>query len=152
MKTIFCKNQLNPFKIFCLHNTVTWRLEAGIVKSEKTTIAKQRLVETRFRDNQLEQSVDKKRLSKHYVSVTTASWNMFSWQRRITEEWTVYLRCAWSQLRPWYRIQRYSSREESERVKYGRESHGIRTREWMRWGEPAAIVNDTHPLVRENVI
>jgi hypothetical protein len=31
---------------------------------------------------------------------------------------------------------------ESETVKYGRESHGTRTREWMRWRGLAAIVND----------
>jgi hypothetical protein len=31
----------------------------------KTVIAKQRLVQTRFRDDQLEESVDKQRLSKH---------------------------------------------------------------------------------------
>jgi hypothetical protein len=32
---------------------VTWRLKAGIVKSEKTAIGRQRPVETRFRDDQL---------------------------------------------------------------------------------------------------
>jgi hypothetical protein len=30
---------------------------------------------------------------------------------------------------------------ESETVKYGPEYHGTRTREWMRWRRPAAIVN-----------
>jgi hypothetical protein len=43
---------------------VTRRLKSGIVKSEKTVIARQRIVDTSFRDNQLEQSVDKQRLSK----------------------------------------------------------------------------------------
>jgi hypothetical protein len=33
-------------------------------------------------------------------------------------------------------------RLESGTVKYGRESHGTRIREWMRWRELAAIVND----------
>jgi hypothetical protein len=70
---------------------VTWRLKAGIVKSEKTAIASQRFVETRFRDDQLEQSVDKQRLIKHEVSVTAGSWNTFSWQRPITKEWTLVL-------------------------------------------------------------
>jgi hypothetical protein len=32
---------------------------------------------------------------------------------------------------------------ESETVKYGRESHGTRTREWLRWRGPAAIVNNS---------
>jgi hypothetical protein len=31
---------------------------------------------------------------------------------------------------------------EYETVKYGRESHGTRTREGLRWREPAATVND----------
>jgi hypothetical protein len=33
------------------NNTVTWRLKAGVVKSGKTVIARQRLVETCFRSN-----------------------------------------------------------------------------------------------------
>jgi hypothetical protein len=50
----------------CVHvYIVTWRLKAGIVKSEKTAFARQRLAETRFRDDQLGQSVDEYRLSKH---------------------------------------------------------------------------------------
>jgi hypothetical protein len=39
------------------YNIVTCRLKAGIVKSEKTAIARQQLVETHFRDNEVEQSV-----------------------------------------------------------------------------------------------
>jgi hypothetical protein len=35
---------------------------------------------------------------------------------------------------------------ESETVKYGRESHGTRTREWMRCRGPAEIVN-IRPIV-----
>jgi hypothetical protein len=31
---------------------------------------------------------------------------------------------------------------ESETVKYGRQSHGTRTREWLRWRGPTVIVND----------
>jgi hypothetical protein len=31
---------------------------------------------------------------------------------------------------------------ESEAVKYGRESHETRTREWLRWRGPAAFPND----------
>jgi hypothetical protein len=31
---------------------------------------------------------------------------------------------------------------ESGTVKYGHESHGTGTREWLRWRGPAAIVND----------
>jgi hypothetical protein len=31
---------------------------------------------------------------------------------------------------------------ECETVKYGHESNGTRTREWLRWRGPAAIVND----------
>jgi hypothetical protein len=39
---------------------------------------------------------------------------------------------------------------KSETVKYGRESHGTRTRERLRWQEPAAYTKDkTRPLVRE---
>jgi hypothetical protein len=39
---------------------------------------------------------------------------------------------------------------ESGTVKYGHESHRTRTREWLLWQRPAAIVNDkTHPLLRE---
>jgi hypothetical protein len=38
---------------------------------------------------------------------------------------------------------------ESERVKYDRECHGTRTREWLRWREPAAIVNDRPVLSSE---
>jgi hypothetical protein len=39
---------------------------------------------------------------------------------------------------------------ESETVKYGRESHGTRTREWLRWRGPAAVVND-RPVVNYKV-
>jgi hypothetical protein len=38
---------------------------------------------------------------------------------------------------------------ESETVKYGRESHGARTPEWLRWREPVAIVNDRSVLSSE---
>jgi hypothetical protein len=38
---------------------------------------------------------------------------------------------------------------ESERAKYGRESRGTRTREWLRWRGPSEIVNDTHVLSSE---
>jgi hypothetical protein len=44
---------------------VILRFKTGIVKSEKTVIARQRLVETRFRDDQMEKSVDKQRLTEH---------------------------------------------------------------------------------------
>jgi hypothetical protein len=33
----------------CIINIVAWHLKAGVVKSEKTAIVRQRLVETRFR-------------------------------------------------------------------------------------------------------
>jgi hypothetical protein len=39
---------------------------------------------------------------------------------------------------------------ESETVKYGRESHGTRTREWLHWRGPAAIVNDRPLLSSES--
>jgi hypothetical protein len=38
---------------------------------------------------------------------------------------------------------------ESETVKYGHESNETRTRKWLRWREPAAIVNDTPVLSSE---
>jgi hypothetical protein len=38
---------------------------------------------------------------------------------------------------------------ESETVKYGSNSHGTRTREWLRWRGPAAIVNDRPVLSSE---
>jgi hypothetical protein len=38
---------------------------------------------------------------------------------------------------------------ESETVKYGRESYGVRTRKWLRWRGPAAIVNDRPVLSSE---
>jgi hypothetical protein len=38
---------------------------------------------------------------------------------------------------------------ESETVKYDLESHGNRTREWLRWRGPAAIVNDRPVLSSE---
>jgi hypothetical protein len=38
---------------------------------------------------------------------------------------------------------------ESETVKYGHESHGTRTRKWLRWRGPAAIVNDRPVLSSE---
>jgi hypothetical protein len=38
---------------------------------------------------------------------------------------------------------------ESERVKYGRESQGTGTREWLLWRGPAAIVNDRPVLSSE---
>jgi hypothetical protein len=41
---------------------------------------------------------------------------------------------------------------ESETVKYGRESHGTRAREWMRWRGPAAIVNDRPILSSERML
>jgi hypothetical protein len=40
---------------------VTCRLKAGTVKSEKTAICRQRLVETRFGNHQVEQSVAEQR-------------------------------------------------------------------------------------------
>jgi hypothetical protein len=36
-----------------------------------------------------------------------------------------------------------------ETVKYGHESHGTRTREWLRWRGPAAIINDRPVLSSE---
>jgi hypothetical protein len=41
---------------------------------------------------------------------------------------------------------------ESETVKYGRESHGTRNREWMRWRGPAVIVNDSPILSSERLL
>jgi hypothetical protein len=41
---------------------------------------------------------------------------------------------------------------ESETVKYGRQSHGTRTREWMRWRGPAAIVNHRPILSWERML
>jgi hypothetical protein len=41
---------------------------------------------------------------------------------------------------------------ESETVKYDRKSHGTRTREWMRWQGPAAIVNDRPILSLERML
>jgi hypothetical protein len=38
---------------------------------------------------------------------------------------------------------------KSETVKYCRKSQGTRTRERLRWQEPAAYKKDTRPLVRE---
>jgi hypothetical protein len=38
---------------------------------------------------------------------------------------------------------------ESEVVIYGGESHGTRTRKWLRWRRPAAIVNDRPVLSSE---
>jgi hypothetical protein len=38
---------------------------------------------------------------------------------------------------------------ESETVNYGREFHWTRSREWLRWREPAAIVNDRPVLSSE---
>jgi hypothetical protein len=43
-------------------------------------------------------------------------------------------------------------RLESETVKYGRDSHGTRTLEWLRWREPAAIVNDRPVLTSERAL
>jgi hypothetical protein len=39
--------------------------------------------------------------------------------------------------------------DETERVNYGRESHGTRTRDRLRWRGPAAIVNDRPVLLSE---
>jgi hypothetical protein len=41
---------------------------------------------------------------------------------------------------------------ESERVKYGRESRGTRTWEWLRWRGPAGIVNDRPILSSERML
>jgi hypothetical protein len=38
---------------------------------------------------------------------------------------------------------------ESETLKYGRVSHGTRTREWLSWPGPAGIVNDRPALCSE---
>jgi hypothetical protein len=52
---------------------------------------------------------------------------------------------------PASRRRRRKRKSQSETVKYGRESHGTRTREWLRWRGPAAIVNDKpRPLVTES--
>jgi hypothetical protein len=41
---------------------------------------------------------------------------------------------------------------ESETVKYGRDLHGTRTQEWMRWRGPAAVVNDRPILSSERML
>jgi hypothetical protein len=41
---------------------------------------------------------------------------------------------------------------KSETVEYGRESHEIRTREWIRWPGPATIVNDRFILSWERML
>jgi hypothetical protein len=41
---------------------------------------------------------------------------------------------------------------ESDTVKYSRKSHGTRTREWLRWRGPAAIVNDRLILSSERML
>jgi hypothetical protein len=41
---------------------------------------------------------------------------------------------------------------ESETVKYGRESHGTQTWEWMRWRRPAAIANDKPTISSEGML
>jgi hypothetical protein len=46
----------------------------------------------------------------------------------------------------------WSNRLESETVKYGRESYGTRTREWLRWRVPTAIVNDRPILSSERML
>jgi hypothetical protein len=38
---------------------------------------------------------------------------------------------------------------ESDTVKYGHESHGTRTREWLRWRGPVAFANDRSVLSSE---
>jgi hypothetical protein len=43
-------------------------------------------------------------------------------------------------------------RLESETVKYGREYHGTRTRQWMRWRGPATILNDRSILSSERML
>jgi hypothetical protein len=52
--TNLAPNNINTvFKFLGLLNIVTWRLKAGMVESEKTAIARQRLVESRPRSNEL---------------------------------------------------------------------------------------------------
>jgi hypothetical protein len=41
---------------------------------------------------------------------------------------------------------------KSETVKYGRESHGTRIGEWIRWRGPVAVANDRYSLIRKDVI
>jgi hypothetical protein len=41
---------------------------------------------------------------------------------------------------------------ESETVKFGRESHGTRTRDGLRWRGPAVIVNDIPVLSSERAL
>jgi hypothetical protein len=53
---------------------------------------------------------------------------------------TVTLRVVWSDEK---------GSLESETVKYGHESYGIRTRKWLRWRGPTAIVNDRPVLSSE---
>jgi hypothetical protein len=55
------------------NNIVTWRLKAGIVKSEKTAIARQRRVETRFRRN--EYAGINQRVTQRLIQVLMATAN-----------------------------------------------------------------------------
>jgi hypothetical protein len=41
---------------------------------------------------------------------------------------------------------------ESETVKYGHEFRGTRTREWLRWREPTAIINNESILSSEKML
>lgn len=93
-------------------NIMTCHLKAGIIKSEKTAIVRQRRVENIFCSNKL------------------------PWKRicRITEElldMVFYLRSIWSQLRSGYRIQKYSSRSSESRTR-SREDSAVKCEQTLK--------------------
>jgi hypothetical protein len=116
--------------------TVTWRLKAGIWPSDRQRFAKHISVVTRNRT-----------LLDDLV-------NTFSWQRINTEKQNNRgtICGAWKLVQSGGDSVVGLGNLESETVKCDHESRGTRTREWLRWRGPAAIVNDRPILLSKRLV
>jgi hypothetical protein len=130
---------------------VTWRLKAGIVEPERTSIARQRFAKHIHKVTQstIGHPLLSSRLLRFVAPQKTSN--------RMSEpfEMMIYIRSAWklvqsrkmqgsntSTVALWVLGGDTKGSLESETVKYGPESHGTQTRERLRWRGSATIVND----------
>jgi hypothetical protein len=134
----------------------------AIVFCHVNPLHRYRLIDTRMRDDQLEQSVVEQRLNKHcshsnvdrrflhnegFVFVTTDSWTV-----RLSVPCSVRQAGGFEYLHrdpatPHGRDSNFQTWVKT--VKYGHESYGTRTKKWLRWRGPVAIANGRPVLSSE---
>jgi hypothetical protein len=132
-------------------NIVTWSLKAGIVEPEKKSIARQRLCKQMFAETDTQATIEE---------LLRTVFSMRSVQNGYEEEFSrksaVGFPCGagveYLHRSPASRRRRRKGSHESETVKYNHESHRTRTRKWLRWRGPAAIVNDRPVFTSERAV